>query len=232
MARLPRFDLPGIAWHIVQRGNDRQACFADDADYLHYRQELGEAALKHSCHLHAYVLMTNHVHLLVTPHEAGATSRMMQAIGRRYVGAFNARYRRTGTLWEGRFKSALVDNTDHLLTCYRYIELNPVRAGMVAAPGDYRWSSHHRNAHGAHELRITPHPAYLSLGADDSERQQAYRTLFERSPEPGDIDALRAHTQQNKAWGSKNFQRQIETLTKRAAGLAPRGRPKRSGKCT
>ena len=165
MARFPRFDLPGIAWHVVRRGNDRQPCFADAADYLHYRQELGEAALKHGCHLHAYVLMTNHVHLLVTPHEAGATSRMMQAIGRRYVGAFNGRYRRTGTLWEGRFKSALVDSTDYLLTCYRYIELNPVRAGMVAALGDYRWSSHRRNAHGAHEPRITPHAAYLSLGS-------------------------------------------------------------------
>jgi len=231
MARLPRFDLPGIAWHIVQRGNDRQACFVDDADYLRYRQELGEAALKQGCELHAYVLMTNHVHLLVTPHEAGAASRMMQAVGRRYVGGFNARYRRTGTLWEGRFKSALVDSADYLLTCYRYIELNPVRAGMAATPGDYRWSSHRRNAHGEQEPRITPHAEYLSLGADDSERQQAYRALFARSPEAADLDALRAHTQQNKAWGSGRFQRQIEALTERAAGLAPRGRPKRE-KCT
>ncbi len=109
MARHPRLDLAGVPQHIVQRGNDRQACFADDADYLRYRQELGEAAMKHGCHIHAYVLMTNHVHLLVTPHQAGSASRMMQAIGRRYVGSFNVRYSRTGTLWEGRFKSALVD---------------------------------------------------------------------------------------------------------------------------
>ena len=117
MARIPRIDVPGIAQHIVQRGNDRQACFADDADYLHYRQELGEAALKHDCAVHAYVLMTNHVHLLVTPQVPGASSRMMQAIGRRYVGCFNARYRRTGTLWEGRFKSALVYSERYVLAC-------------------------------------------------------------------------------------------------------------------
>jgi REP element-mobilizing transposase RayT len=141
MARLPRLDLPGIPQHIVQRGNDRQACFADAADYLRYRQELGEAALRYGCALHAYVLMTNHVHLLTTPHEPGGVSRMMQAIGRRYVGGFNARYRRTGTLWEGRFKSALVDSEHYALACYRYIELNPVRAGIVTSPRDYRWST-------------------------------------------------------------------------------------------
>ena len=117
MARLLRFDLPGVAQHIVQRGNDRRPCFADDADCLHYRQELGEAALRHGCALHAYVLMTNHVHLLVTPPEPGGASRMMQAIGRRYVAGFNARYRRTGTLWEGRFKAALVDSERYVLTC-------------------------------------------------------------------------------------------------------------------
>lgn len=151
MARQPRFDLPGVPQHIVQRGNDRQPRFADTAGYLRYRQELGEAARKHGCTLHAYVLMTNHVHLLATPAEPGGISRMMQAIGRRYVAAFNARYRRTDTLWEGRFKSALVDSERYVLACYRYIELNPVRAGMVAAPGDYRWSSYHANADGRTE---------------------------------------------------------------------------------
>lgn len=226
MARLLRLDFPGIAQHIVQRGNDRQACFADDADYLHYRQELGEAALKHGCDLHAYVLMTNHVHLLVTPHEPGAVSRMMQAIGRRYVGCFNARHRRTGTLWEGRFKSALVDNAEHLLTCYRYIELNPVRAGMVAAPADYRWSSHARNAFGAHEPRITPHPLYLGLGASDAERQLAYGALFKSELCSDKLNDLRAHTRQQKAWGSDRFRQQIEAMTQRSATLKPRGRPK------
>ena len=226
MARLPRFDLPGLPQHIIQRGNDRQACFADEADYLHYRQELGEAALRHGCALHAYVLMTNHVHLLVTPHEAGAASRMMQAIGRRYVGSFNARYRRTGTLWEGRFKAALVDSERYVLACYRYIELNPVRAAMTADPGDYRWSSHARNARGIHETRISPHPTYLRLGADDASRQEAYRCLFATGDDPSETNALRLHTQQQKAWGSERFRHQIEALTQRAAGVRPRGRPK------
>lgn len=225
MARLPRLDLPGIPQHIVQRGNDRQACFADAADYLRYRQELGEAALRYDCALHAYVLMTNHVHLLTTPREPGGVSRMMQAIGRRYVGSFNARYRRTGTLWEGRFKSALVDSEHYALACYRYIELNPVRAGIVASPREYRWSSHVRNAHGAHEPRITPHAAYLSLGADDLTRLDAYRRLF-ASTDAHDIDALRLHTQQQKPWGNERFRRQIEALAQRSMEVRPRGRPR------
>jgi len=225
MARLPRLDLPGIPQHVVQRGNDRQACFADGADFARYRQELREASLKHGCAIHAYVLMTNHVHLLLTPAERGATSRMMQAIGRRYVGAFNARYRRTGTLWEGRFKAALVDSTRYLLTCHRYIELNPVRAGMVATPQGYRWSSHAHNAMGQHDPGIVPHEAYLALGRDECTRQHAYRQLFDEAPGREDIDGLRAHTLQQKAWGSEHFQRQIEVLTQRAAGVRPRGRP-------
>ena len=230
MARLPRLDLPGITQHIVQRGNDRQACFADDADYLQYRQELGEAAFKHGCALHAYVLMTNHVHLLVTPSEPGAASRMMQAIGRRYVGCFNARYRRTGTLWEGRFKSALVDNDRYLLTCYRYIELNPVRAGMVVQPLDYRWSSHHFNAQGISEARITPHPCYLDLGLCPTERQHRYRDLFQDALPAEDTEALRAHTHQQRALGGDRFRAQVEALTRRSATLRPRGRPRAGDK--
>lgn len=228
MARQPRLDLPGVAQHIVQRGNDRQACFADDADYLHYRQELGEAAMKYGCDIHAYVLMTNHVHLLMTPHEAGAGSGMMQAIGRRYVGSFNARYRRTGTLWEGRFKSALVDSERYVLTCYRYIELNPVRAAMVETPSAYRWSSHARNASGAHEPRITPHPVYRALGLTAPDRELAYRGLFVEAVSNADITDLRIHTQQQKAWGSERFRQQIEALTERAARIRPRGRPRSS----
>lgn len=232
MARIPRLDLPGIAQHIVQRGNDRQACFADDADYLHYRQELGEAARKHDCAVHAYVLMTNQVHLLVTPNSPGASSRMMQAIGRRYVGSFNARYARTGTLWEGRFKSALVDSERYVLACYRYIELNPVRAGMVGHPGDYRWSSHGRNANGLHAPCITPHPAYVALGATDIERLPAYRCLFETALPPSDVDDLRLATRQQKTWGSERFQRQIEALANRELAIRQRGRPKATEECT
>jgi putative transposase len=171
MARLPRLDLPGIPQHVVQRGNDRQACFATDVDYGQYLQELREAALKHDCAVHAFVLMTNHVHLLVTPSGAGAISRMMQAVGRRYVGSFNARYRRTGTLWEGRFKAALIDSERYLMACYRYVELNPVRAGMTTSPGEYPWSSYAHNAWGQQHPLIAPHQEYLNLGSDPPARQ-------------------------------------------------------------
>jgi putative transposase len=225
MARLPRLDLPGIPQHVIQRGNDRQACFAAEDDYLHYRQELGEAARRFGCALHAYVLMTNHVHLLVTPPEPGAVSRMMQALGRRYVGCFNARYRRTGTLWEGRFKAGLVGSTRYVLTCYRYIELNPLRAGMAATPGEYRWSSHRCNAHGAHDPRITAHPAYRALGGGEAGRV-AYRALFAEVLADEAIEAIRMHTQQQRAWGSRRFQAQVEALTGRAASVRPRGRPR------
>lgn len=231
MARLPRLDLPGIPQHIVQRGNDRQPCFADAADYWRYRQEMREAALKHGCAVHAYVLMTNHVHLLLTADSPGGASRMMQAIGRRYVGAFNARYRRTGTLWEGRFKSALVDGDTYLLACHRYIELNPVRAGMVARPGEYRWSSHRCNASGEPDIGVTPHPRYLSLGIDADIRQAAYRALFEEALDPSDTNALRDHTHQNKALGNDRFRSRIEALIGRSMKIRPRGRP-RLEKCT
>jgi putative transposase len=164
MARQPRLDLPGIAQHVVQRGNDRHVCFAADTDYLRYLQELREASSKHDCAIHAYVLMTNHVHLLATPAATGGISRMMQAVGRRYVGSFNARDHRTGTLWEGRFKAALVDTDRYLLTCYRYIELNPVRAHMTDNPADYPWSSYHHNALGQFSPLITPHAQYTILG--------------------------------------------------------------------
>lgn len=225
MARQPRLDLPGIPQHVVQRGNDRQACFATQTDYLRYLQELREASRKHDCAIHAYVLMTNHVHLLVTPPAAGAVSRMMQAVGRRYVGSFNARYRRTGTLWEGRFKAALVDTDRYLLTCYRYIELNPVRARMTTAPADYPWSSYHHNALGRHTPLITPHEQYTLLASTPAERQAAYRALVYEHVEEKFLDEIRQHTQQQRAWGTERFQQQIEALTQRSVTIRPRGRP-------
>jgi len=225
MARLPRLDLPGIPQHVVQRGNDRQACFAATADYLRYLQELREASAKHDCAVHAYVLMTNHVHLLVTPTATGTISRMMQAIGRRYVGSFNARYRRTGTLWEGRFKAALVDTDRYLLTCYRYIELNPVRAHMTNDPADYPWSSYHHNALGQPTPLITPHQQYTLLARTPAARQAAYRALVHEHVEEKSLDEIRQHTQQQRAWGSERFQQQIEALTQRSVSVRPRGRP-------
>ena len=223
MARQPRLDLPGITQHVIQRGNDRQPCFGAEDDYRFYLDELSEAARRFACALHAYVLMTNHAHLLVTPAERGAVSRMMQALGRRYVGRFNARYQRTGTLWEGRFKAALVDSDRYVLTCYRYIELNPVRAGMVVSPAFYPWSSFRHNAQGEEDPRITPHPSYLALGAGTA-GLAAYRAMFAEIIDVRDLDEIRLHTQQQRAWGSLRFQSQIEALAGRAASVRPRGR--------
>ena len=226
MARQPRLNLPGIAQHVIQRGVDRQPCFAADSDYGNYLQELGEASLKHGCYVHAYVLMTNHVHLLVTPRDPGAVSRMMQAIGRRYVACFNARYRRTGTLWEGRFKAALVGSVRYVLACYRYIEMNPVRARMVGHASDYRWSSYHHNALGVIDQRVVEHRDYLRLGPLITSCRGAYRDLVEERLDDVDIESLRAHTQQQRAFGSDAFRREIEALTNRCVSIRPRGRPK------
>ena len=228
MARQPRLDLAGIAQHVVQRGNDRHACFAAPVDYGQYLQELREAAAKHACAVHAYVLMTNHVHLLVTPAEPGAVSRMMQAVGRRYVGSFNARYRRTGTLWEGRFKAALVDTSHYVLACYRYIELNPLRASMVTEPSDYAWTSYHANALGQSNPLLTPHPTYLALGEATTTRLAAYRAWVTDTFDEAEWNELRQHTQQQRAWGGDRFRQQIEALTQRAAGVRPRGRPRKA----
>ena len=225
MPRQPRPDLAGVPQHVVQRGNDRQACFFDDVDYRIYLTGLREASLRYDCAVHAYVLMTNHVHLLLTPCARGGVSRMMQWLGRHYVGYVNARYRRTGTLWEGRFKSCLVDTDRYLLTCYRYIELNPVRAAMVPAPGGYRWSSYHANAHGADDPVVTPHREYLRLGSETASRQQAYQTLFDDVLAPERVADIRAYLQQQRALGSQRFQQQIEAMLGRCAQVRPAHRP-------
>jgi len=148
MARHPRFILPGQPQHVIQRGNNRDVIFVADEDYQFYREKLAEACERFDCDLHAYVLMTNHVHLLMTPNTEDGIGKVMQSVGRYYVQYFNYQYRRTGTLWEGRYKATLLDSESYLLTCYRYIELNPVRAAMIEHPSQYRWSSYHFNARG------------------------------------------------------------------------------------
>ena len=160
MARLPRIVVPGQALHLIQRGNNRQPIFFSPDDYIKYLETLSQSAVRQCCSIHAYVLMTNHIHLLVTPDTEDGISLMMQDIGRNYVRYINQTYRRSGTLWEGRFKSALIDSERYLLTCSRYIELNPVRAGMVRVPEEYRWSSYHCNALGKLNPLIKPHHLY------------------------------------------------------------------------
>ena len=178
MPRRPRVLLADYPLHIVQRGINREPCFFTDEDYHCYLHWLEEAARACGCAIHAYALMTNHVHLLLTPQETGAPSRLMQSLGRRYVQYANRFYRRTGSLWEGRYKSNVVQAEDYLLACQRYIELNPVRAGMVADPGQYRWSSYRANGLGQTDARLTPHTLYLALGKEAFERSMAYRALF------------------------------------------------------
>ena len=156
MPRKPRFFLPDVPVHVVQRGNNRQAVFFDDSDYRAYLSWIREGCERYGCEIHAYVLMTNHVHLLATPQATNSISRMLQYVGRRYVPYINHTYGRTGTLWEGRFKASLIHAEGYLLTCYRYIELNPVRAQMVEAPELYRWSSFRANALGGFERVVRP----------------------------------------------------------------------------
>jgi len=179
MARLPRIVIPGEPLHIMHRGNNRQDIFQREEDYFRFLGDLKASLKQYDCDLHAYVLMTNHFHFLLTPHTGEALSGLMQSIGRRYVRYMNKEYSRSGTLWEGRFKSSLIDSKRYLMTCYRYIEENPIRAGMVQSVADYRWSSYHHNALGNVDELITPHPLYNALAQVKEERIEAYKQLFE-----------------------------------------------------
>ena len=178
MPRPPRLEIPGVPLHVIQRGNNRGACFFGDVDRRFYLKCLGEASRRGGCAIHAYVLMTNHVHLLVTPTVPGAAARMLQDLGRRYVRVINTIHGRTGTLWEGRFKSSVVTTERHLLACHRYIEMNPVRAGIASTALSYPWSSHRHYAEGQSDPLISEHDCFLSLGQDPKERHHAFRRLF------------------------------------------------------
>lgn len=225
MARKPRFNLAEIPQHIVQRGNNRQATFFAEDDYRFYLDCLGEASTKYGSAIHAYVLITNHVHLLVTPGAPESISRTMQSVGRRYVQYVNYHYKRSGTLWEGRHKASLVQTERYLLTCCRYIELNPVRAGMVERPEDYPWSSHRANAQGADEGLIQPHPEYLALGVTQAERERAYRDLFSTHLDTEALNALRRAVNQELVTGGDRFTAEIETMLERRVRPTKRGRP-------
>ena len=228
MARQPRFVLPGHPQHIIIRGNNREAIFYRSEDYQYYLERMEEASLKHSCLVHAYVLMTNHVHLLVTPEEGHSISKMIQMLGRYYVQYFNYAYKRTGTLWEGRYKAALIDSDTYLFTCQRYIELNPVRAGMVKHCAEYPWSSYRFNALGVNDSLLTPHYEYIKLAKDTQGRQAAYRALFSGYLDELSIIAIREAT--NKAWvlGSDYFKQQIESKINRQLEASQRGGDRRS----
>ena len=229
MARLPRFVLPGHPQHVIQRGNNRQVIFCAESDYQFYLETLTAAAKKHSCDIHAYVLMTNHVHLLVTPHSENSISKMMQTLGRYYVQYFNYMYKRTGTLWEGRYKASLIDSERYLLTCMRYIELNPVRAkDVVKHPSEYPWSSYRHNAHGIDDDLITEHLLYRRMGKLPEDRCLAYQALFKCSVPDKTIEEIRTAT--NKAWvlGSEYFIERIAEQITRQASPKDRGGDRKS----
>ena len=216
MSRYARLAWPDVPLHIIQRGNNRQPCFFADADYRIYLAWLAEHADASACRVHAYVLMSNHIHLLVSFDRPGSPGALMKALGQRYTHYVNWRYQRTGTLWDGRYKSCLVQEGGYLLVCQRYIELNPVRAGMVDFPAQYRWSSYRGNAEGKADSLLRPHPVYACLGADGAERQRVYRGLFQEKLEPKLVDAMRTATNNNFALGDQGFLRSVA-----AAGRKP-----------
>jgi putative transposase len=225
MARLGRYFLSDQPLHVIQRGNNRAATFFDAADFAHYRNWLAEAAAQNDCAIHAYVLMTNHVHLLVTPATADSLPRAMQSLGRRYVRYVNNTYRRTGTLWEGRYRAAPIDSEAYFLACCRYVELNPVRAGMVPHPRDYPWSSWHAHARGDADALVRDHPLYRALGRSAADRQREYRALFRAALGADFLDAVRTATQGGWALGDARFQREIAKAMGRRVAPLPKGRP-------
>lgn len=225
MARKPRFNLPGVPQHVIQRGHNREPCFYSETDYVRYLKDLGEAAERNDASIHAYVLMTNHVHLLVTSGHAYSITHMMQDLGRKYVRYINHTYKRSGTLWEGRFKASLIDSEDYLFTCMRYIEMNPVRAGMVSHPSEYAWSSYTANASRKTNDIIVPHALYLALGDTDEVRQSAYRELFHTHLDTSVIHSIREALNQELVLGRDDFKDKIEKMLNRQTRPGKPGRP-------
>lgn len=228
MARLPRYVIPGQPQHVIQRGNNRQAIFGADEDYRFFLDALGEAAARHCCDIHAYVLMTNHVHLLMTPHDGMGIGKVMQSVGRKYVQYFNHRYGRSGTLWEGRYRATLIDSEHYLFSCMHYIELNPVRAGMVDQASAYPWSSYKCNALGKQDELVTPHLAYLGLAGIADDRWVAYRACLRAVLDVATADEIREAT--NRAWvlGCDRFKAEIEGQLGRRVAPSTRGGDRKS----
>jgi len=222
--RQPRLVLPNVALHVIQRGHNRETCFRHESDYLVYLTLLHDLSSKVGCALHAYCLMTNHVHLLLTPVDENACATLMRNLGQQYVQYFNRHYERSGTLWEGRFRSCLVDSTAYVLACHRYIELNPVRAGMVAAPPDYRWSSHSANTGRDENIWLSPHPEYLALSHDKASRYSVYRQLFAQADASSFLAAIREATNGGFPMIGEDLKTRVDAMGRPLA----RGKPGRS----
>lgn len=228
MPRQSRLELPGVPLHITQRGVNRCAMFLDDEDRHHYRRLLREACLRHDVAVHAFVLMDNHVHLLLRAEIVGRISLALRLAGLAYVQAFNHRHGRTGTLWQGRFKSSLVDTEGYLLRVIRYIELNPVKAAMVERTEDYRWSSVHTHLDTANDPLLTPHPTYLAMGDDLPQRAAAYRTWLRAPLDNDELVRIRVYMRQEKALGAPRFQEMVSKALNRPIEVRANGRPRQN----
>lgn len=228
MPRKPRFYLPNVPVHVVQRGHSHEPVFFKTGDYRAYLGWLQEAAERYDSEIHAYVLMTNHIHILATPESKNGISLMMQYIGRYYVPYINHTYGTSGTIWEGRYKASMLHDEEYLLICMRYIELNPVRAGIVRSPGAYRWSSYRTNAQGIENTLLRQHPLYLALGKTKKQRMDAYRALFKSHLDDEVLTDIRASLQTGTPLGNEYFRNKIEARLKCKVGQARRGRPVKS----
>lgn len=226
MSRLSRLHVPGFPQLILQRGNNGASIFMDEADFTHYRDFLRNAAREVGLPVHAYVFMPDHVHLLVTAGEEGAAGSLMQRLGRRYVRYFNDRHGRTGTLWEGRYRSTAIEPVQYLLACYRYIELNPVRAGLVTEAAHYPWSSCRQHLGLASESLVTDHERYWALGNTPFERQAVYRAMLEAGEPVAELAAIRyaAH----RGWMLGESDLVSEAGANRRTAPLPKGRPRRT----
>ncbi|MDH3636618.1 MAG: transposase [Gammaproteobacteria bacterium] len=228
MARLPRYAIKNQPHHIIQRGRDGKQIFFEEQDYQYFYDCLEAAAYNYHLKIHAYVLMPNHVHILATPGDTDSISRTTQSIGRNYVQYFNEYFDMSGTLWEGRYRATVIDSKTYLLTCSRYIELNPVRGGLVKKPVDYRWSSYAHNALGKADAMISAHGEYLKLGNNDKERAKAYRALFKQKLSSQTVQTITETALKGWVLGDDKFARKIEKLSGRRASRLPKGRPRGS----
>jgi putative transposase len=225
MARLPRISLPGHAHHVVQRGHNRQGIVQDDADRLQWKSLLRDAAVTHRVDVHAWLLLDDHFHLVLTPQTAEGLGRMMQSLARRHAAEFNRRHGRTGTLWEGRYRSTLIQTERYFLACMVYIDLNPVRAGMVTQAADFLWSSHAHYTGTRQDPWLTPHALYWSLGNTPFARELAYAQLVQAGIEQSQQHALTSATLSGWALGEESFVSGLQRLTPRRVSKAAAGRP-------
>lgn len=228
MSRRPRLSIAGAPLHIIQRGINRNACFFKKEDYLFYLKILHEQSVKQGCAIHAYVLMPNHIHLLLTPRKKNSASLLMKYLGQFYTQYINKTYQRRGTLWEGRFRSCMLDESDYILLCSRYIELNPVRVGIVSNPEEYRWSSYHANGSGKKNPLLTLHESYRRLGSTIAECQESYRNQFQEKIEENMLKQIRFATNGNYVLGGERFKSDLEKILPCRVRPGRAGRPKKT----